>query len=278
MRRQCAIWTATMAVVLVSTIAGVRADDISLPDWKGQWNRIGGGGQWDPAKPPNRGQQPPLTPEYQAIWDAHLKEQAEGGQSYNTRVRCLPGGMPRMMMAYEPMEIIVTPDITYVRMTFDAEFRRIYTDRRAWPKQFEPSYAGYSIGQWIDDDGDGRYDTLAVETRDLKGPRIYDPSGIPLHDDNNTIVRERIALDKTNPDVLHDEITTLDHALTRPWTVTRSYKRLRNPNWIEEVCAESNQYVIIGNASYLVSLDGYLMPLEKNQAPPDLRFFKPPPN
>ena len=43
---------------------------------------------------------------------------------------------------------------------------------------------GYSIGKWVDADGDGRYDVLEVETRDLKGPRAFDASGIPLHDDN----------------------------------------------------------------------------------------------
>ena len=277
MYRRYAIGAATVAIVLASAWGGARADDTKYPDWRGQWNRMGSGGVWDPDKPSNRGQQPPLTPEYQAIWEAHLKEQAAGEQNYNTRVRCMPGGMPRMMMAYEPMEIIVTPETTYVRMTFDAEFRRIYTDGREWPKAVEPSYAGYSIGQWLDTDGDGRYDTLEVETRDLKGPRIYDPSGIPLHDDNDTVVRERINLDKSNPDALYDQLITFDHALTRPWTVTRSYKRNRNPNWIEEVCAESNQYVIIGNATYLVSIDGYLMPVEKNEPPPDLRYFKQPP-
>src|SRR5271163_1365915 len=172
MRHRYAIWTATLALVLASANVIARADEMKFPDWKGQWNRIGGGGQFDPAKPPGRGQEPPLTPEYQAIWGAHLKEQAAGGQSYNTRVRCMPGGMPRMMMAYEPMEIIVTPEITYVTITFDNEFRRIYTDGRDWPKDVEPSYAGYSIGKWIDQDGDGRYDVLEVETRDLKGPRI----------------------------------------------------------------------------------------------------------
>ena len=33
---------------------------------------------------------------------------------------------------------------------------------------------GYSIGQWIDTDGDGKYDVLEVETRNLKGPRAFD--------------------------------------------------------------------------------------------------------
>jgi hypothetical protein len=274
MRHRYAIWTATLAVVLTSVNFCARADEMKFPDWKGQWNRIGGGGQFDPTKPPGRGQQPPLTPEYQAIWDAHLKEQAAGGQSYNTRIRCMPGGMPRMMVAYEPMEIIVTPEITYVTMTFDNEFRRIYTDGRDWPKEVEPSYAGYSIGRWLDQDGDGRYDLLEVETRNLKGPRIFDPSGIPLHEDNETVVKERIFLDKSDSDWLHDEITTTDHALTRPWTITRSYKRDRKATWIEEICAESNQYVIIGDQTYMTGLDGFLMPIAKNQPPPDLKYFK----
>jgi hypothetical protein len=32
-------------------------------------------------------------------------------------------------------------------------------------------FAGYSIGKWVDEDGDGRYDVLVVETRNMKGPR-----------------------------------------------------------------------------------------------------------
>jgi len=278
MHHRCSILTAAMAAVLAAAVVGARADGMTYPDWKGQWNRIGGGGQYDPDKPAGKGQQPPLTPEYQAIWEANLKENAAGGQSYNTRVRCIPGGLPRMMVAYEPMEVIVTPEITYVMTTFDEEFRRIYTDGRPWPKDEEPSYAGYSIGHWLDTDGDGRYDTLEVESKYFKGPRIYDPTGIPLHADNETVVAEKMFLDKANANVLHDEITTYDHALTRPWTVTRSYKRDSHPHWIEEVCGESNQYVFINNETYVVSIDGYLMPLRKGQPPPDLKYFKQPSN
>jgi hypothetical protein len=97
-------------------------------------------------------------------------------------------------------------------------------------------YAGYSIGKWVDEDGDGRYDTLVVETRGFKGPRNYDVSGIPLHRDNQSIIRERIYLDKADPNLLHDEITTIDHALTRPWTLTKNYRRARSekPIWWHE--------------------------------------------
>ena len=50
---------------------------------------------------------------------------------------------------------------------------------------------GYSVGKWLDEDGDGRYDALEVETRNFKGPRTYEPSGIPLHADNETVIKER---------------------------------------------------------------------------------------
>ena len=64
------------------------------------------------------------------------------------------------------------------------------------------------------------------------GPRAYDASGIPLHDDNQTIVKERLYLDKNDPNMLRDEVTVFDHALTRPWAVVKSYRRLTNPHGV----------------------------------------------
>jgi hypothetical protein len=154
--------------------------------------------------------------------------------------------------------------------------RRIYTDGRPWPDDIEPSFAGYSIGRWIDTDGDGRFDLLEVETRGFKGPRVFDASGIPLHSDNQTIVKERIYQDRNNPDVLYDDITTIDHSLTEPWTVLRKIGRVNaeQPVWNEAICAEGNNHVGIANETYFLSGDGYLMPTRKGQAPPDLRYFK----
>ena len=68
--------------------------------------------------------------------------------------------------------------------------RRIYTDGRDWPKEIEPTLVGYSIGQWIDEDNDGRYDVLEVETRGFKGPRHYDAAGLPLHHDNQSVTKK----------------------------------------------------------------------------------------
>jgi hypothetical protein len=73
--------------------------------------------------------------------------------------------MPRQMNVYEPMEIIVKPDTTYLLIEHIHDSRRIYTDGRDWPEEMEPVFSGYSIGKWIDEDGDGRFDLLVVERR-----------------------------------------------------------------------------------------------------------------
>ena len=260
---------------LALCLASARAhafDEAKYPDWVGQW-KLGPPTKWDPSKPPGRGQQAPLTSEYQAVFEASLADQAAGGQGTDPTYTCILDGMPRAMNVVFPMEIVILPKTTYMMFEYLSMLRRIYTDGRDWPEGQEPSFMGYSIGKWIDEDGTGRYNLLEVETRNMKGPRAFEPSGIPLHSDNQTVVKERIYLDKANPDILHDEITTIDHALTRPWTVMKNYRRVRNPIWIEAVCAEANPHVRIGKENYMLSADGYLMPAKKDQPPPDLRYF-----
>jgi hypothetical protein len=274
MRCRSLITIPVLAVLLVS-IGGARAsDDAIYPDWKGQWGRIGSG-DWDPTRPRGLGQQAPLTPKYQAILAAGLADQARGGQGSNPGYQCAPHGMPRMMIGILPLEFIVTPEVTYIERP-DSRPRRVYTDGRDWPRGVTPSFLGYSIGRWIDADGDGRYDTLLIETRGLTGTRSYDGSGIPLHEDGQSIIQERISLDKADRNLLHNEITTIDHALTRPWTVTRTYRRDPDlqPTWVEYVCSENNRHVVIGADDYYVNAaDGKLMPVRKGQEPPDLRNF-----
>jgi hypothetical protein len=260
---------ATLSLTLANALAH---DEAKYPDWSGQWakaNRVGN--QWDPTKPPGLGQQAPLSPEYQAVLQASLADQAAGGQGGDTRYTCISTGMPRMMTPVRPMELVVLPAVTYVIFENNMP-RRIYTDGRDFPKEDEPSYAGYSIGKWIDEDGDGRFDVLEVETRNLKGPRTYEASGLPLHNDNESVIR--IHLDKADKNLLHDEITTFDHALTRPWTVDKTYRRESKVFWFEALCGENNNHVVIGKDNYFLSADGYLMPARKDQAPPDLRYFK----
>jgi hypothetical protein len=262
------------AALLVMLAGAAAHDESKYPDWAGTWRRAPGTGiGWEETKPRGRGQQPPLTAEYQAIWEASMADQDAGGQGGDTRVTCISNGMPRLMTIIRPIEFVILPKITYVVYENNLP-RRIYTDGTGVPPDNEPSYAGYSVGTWLDTDGDGRFDTLEVETRDFKGPRNYEDSGMPLHLDNQSIVKERLSLEKANPDILKNEITVIDHALTRPWTVVKNYHRIRNGRMYEDLCNESNNHVQVGKENYFMSADGYLMPAKKDQPPPDLRYFK----
>jgi hypothetical protein len=282
MHHQSTIATFALAAALCAASVGARAfEDSKYPDLRGQWIRAVTPGtaaepRFDPSKPPGRGQQPPLTPEYQAIFEANLREREAGVPGTWPGPSCLPPGMPAQMTAYRPLEFIVLPDVTYIRIDYVRETRRrIFTDGRAWPANVEDGFDGYSIGKWIDEDNDGKYDVLEVETRHFKGPRQLDLSGIPLHEDNETVIKERIFLDKADPNLLHDEITVADHALTHPWTIMNTYRRNTEakPQWDEYMCVWESGTLRIGDETYLVDKEGFLRPAKKDQTPPNLKYF-----
>ena len=218
-----ALAAASLAAALATPSAAQVVDFGKYPDFKGQWVRTGNPNNWRELAGP-----PPLTPEYQKIFDDITADLKAGGPGNWPSTFCTPAGMPAMMSFYDPAEIIVMPDITYVLISHnDNSYRRIYTDGREWPKDPELTFAGYSIGKWIDEDGDGKYDVLEVETRFLKLPRGYDTSGLPFHKDGQTVIKERIYLDKADRNTLYDQITVIDHAMTRPYV--KLQKATRNP-------------------------------------------------
>src|ERR1700752_792317 len=160
MLRQGSIAALALAAALPLTWSAAQAfDDSKYPDLKGQWLRVGNP-NWVQA-----GQKAPLTPEYQKVYDANRADLQPGGVGDVPSPFCIPQGMPMMMNLYDPMEIIVTPDITYLLISHvNDSYRRIYTDGREWPNEdeFVPTHIGYSIGKWVDQDGDGTYDALEV--------------------------------------------------------------------------------------------------------------------
>ena len=275
-------WAAVVVALTaaLTTTGACAAEDAKYPDWKGKWERFAvklpTQPSHDQTKPWGFGQEAPLTAEYEEVLRASIADQANGGLGNFPTTLGRPAGMPNMMMGFGPAEWVVTPQTTYVLIGWHDHFRRIYTDGRDWPAEIIPTYAGYSIGRWIDTTGDGHYDVLEVETRGFKGPRSYDEAGLPLHIDNQSIFKERIWLDKANPNLLHDEITSIDHALTRPWTVDKRYVRNPTPrlDWPEFYTTENNAHFVIGKENYFLSGDGLLMPAKKGQAPPDLRYFQ----
>jgi hypothetical protein len=276
--------TALPVLALIVSAGAAAAEESKYPDLRGQWLGVlrsvpGLPGQpsFDSGKPWGKGQGAPLTSEYEKVLEANLRAQEEGGFGEWRGSYCLGFGMPLIAYGFQPMEIIVTPETTYLQVNWVEHVRRVFTDGRDWPSEIRATLTGYSIGRWVSTNNDGRYDVLEVETRGpFKGPRHYDAAGVPLHHDNQSIFKERFFLDQADRNLLHDEITTIDHALTRPWTVTRDFRRNPNPRpeWDEFVCAEGNVYVEIEHQAYYLSADGLVMPMSKGQKPPDLRYFR----
>jgi hypothetical protein len=273
-----AFFNAAIAVGALLLVARptLAEDQAKFPDWSGQWTKVPDGGvpRYDPSKP-IRKQEAPLKPEYRARHEASMRDQDAGGFGLDTNYACFPSTMPRTMSGITRMEFLIAPAVTHIlfeHMTFAP--RRIYTDGRDWPKDHEPTFLGYSIGRWVDPDPDGRFQTLEVETRNIRGPKTWDQSGMPMADDNDAVIKERLYLDKANPAVLHDELTTTDNSLTRPWSAIKSYQREKEVIWVDNTCTESNPYVTIEGQTYYLSAEGKLMPMKKDQPPPDLRYFK----
>ena len=209
MTLRCSTVSIALAALLGTISAAVAFDETKYPNLKGQWLRVGSA-NWR-----NSDQKPPLTPEYQLIFDANLRDQAAGGHGTEPSYACLSTRHaarhdrihPRWKSSSPRNDL--HPDRSHRRQLAASSLTAA-----AGRQGVEPTFHGYSIGQWIDTDNDGRYDTLEVETRIFKGPRAYDTTGMPLHSDNETVVKERIYLDKADPDLLHDDVTTIDHALT----------------------------------------------------------------
>src|SRR3984957_16924365 len=240
MRYRASISAVALAAALLATSASAQVVDFGkYPDFKGQWDRTG---------------PPPLTPEYQKVFDESLAQQRAGKPGNWPSTFCIPEGMPAMMNLYNPMEIIITPEITYILMSHNNDvYRRIYTDGRDWPEDAERTLVGYSIGKWVDETGDGKYTALEVETRFLRGPRAYEASGLPFHEDNQTIIKERFYLDKADRNTMYDEITVIDHAMTRPYIKVQKAVRKPDPQpiWRLEDCPLDNVWIKIGDEAYV---------------------------
>src|SRR4051795_6402010 len=96
----------TAAIVIAGSVAAQQPfEENKYPNMAGQWLRVGALGVFDTTKPLGRGQQAPLPPEYQKIYDDNLAEVAQGGSGTDPVHSCIPEGMPRAMSLVLPMEM-----------------------------------------------------------------------------------------------------------------------------------------------------------------------------
>jgi len=205
----------------------------SKRDFTGLWENRGGIG-WQQGVPPGKGQNAPLTSEYQKIFDKHQANAAMGKPTGDPTAACLPQGMPRIMTMTYPMEVMMNELQVNIFAEWNGQTRRIYTDGRPLPPDDEVdiTYNGYSVGRW-------EGDVLVADTNGMRGDTNLESSGLPHSDAIRA--RERIWLADDN--TLKDEITLTDpKAFTKPWTVTKTYHRAKpGAELIEYVCLENQR-------------------------------------
>src|SRR5258708_11438453 len=111
MRNRNGIVSIAVAGLLCAMVVDAAAQEKSrYPDWSGQWSRVPDGGvpRYDPTKP-IRKQEAPLKPEYQAWFEASMRDQDLGGMGLDMAYSCRPPGMPRMMSGVALMEFLISP-------------------------------------------------------------------------------------------------------------------------------------------------------------------------
>ena len=138
---------------------------------------------------------------------------------------CLPEGVPMIMGAIFPLQILQTPGQVTVLAEFLTQTRRIHLGK-TMPTQddLNPSYGGYSVGKW-------EGDTLVVTTRGVR----EDVEFFEIPHSAQMTITERIRL--TGPGLMENQITIDDpKMLAEPYRFTYGYKRNDAYEIMEYIC------------------------------------------
>jgi len=164
----------------------------------------------DPTKPPGLGQQAPLTPEYQAIFEATLKDRASAGSRRPDQP--VPAARPAADDgAIFPVEFVVTYRSHLLHDRLHDVAPHLHRRPRL-AKDLLPSFNGYSIANGSTPTATAATTCSKSSPAASKSPRTFEGSGLPLHRDGESVITERIFLDKADENLLHDEVTVIDHA------------------------------------------------------------------
>ena len=177
----------------------------------------------------------PYASEWKAVRDERDAKLRAGTPLPDPSTLCIPEGMPSVMGAIFPLQILQTPGQITVLAEFLTQTRRIYLDREMPPiEDITPGYYGYSTARW-------EGDTLVVTTKGVQeSTRFFE---IP-HSDQMTIT-ERIRL--TEPGMLENQITIEDpKMLVEPYRFTYGYRRNDDYQMMEYFCDREDPLFKVG--------------------------------
>jgi hypothetical protein len=164
-------------------------------------------------------------------WAAELVKKRRVEQGLDPNVHCMPRGAPRIWTDDYYKRIFMTPGHMIILTERNMQYRQIFIDGRAIPKDPNPTWNGYSTAHW-------EGDTLVVETSGFRDDLWLDASGNPLTEQGKMIERIR----RPNFGNLEVEITINDpKAYTAPWTVTLKQPLVLDSELIDYYCLENER-------------------------------------
>jgi hypothetical protein len=175
----------------------------------------------------------PYRPEALAKRDENRKNR----QTADPEAKCYRLGVPRMMYAPYPFQIIQSTDQIMMVFSFANAIRTVYMGNHK-PAPAD-SWMGWSNGRW-------EGETLVIETTGLNGNSWLDRSG--NYGSDAMKVTERITA--RSADTLNYEATIEDSKIfTRPFKISFPlYRRVeRNAQLMEFKCIEYSEEIIYGN-------------------------------
>lgn len=172
----------------------------------------------------------PLLPWNQEILEERIASEAAGDPMADPTADCLPSGVPRIISAPYPMEIVQTPDLTVFMIEVQHQFRLIHMNQEH-PDSVKPSFMGHSVGHW-------EGDTLVVDTVGLTDMTHIDQMGIQ-HTDQLHVVERIRQIEDGHLEIM---ITMEDPgAFSEPFTALRTWRWSPDIRFLEYVCEENNR-------------------------------------
>src|SRR5262245_35428155 len=235
----------TLILLFATAGYGQRAS-APLPDWGGVWQMVGptifDGATVEPktgrAGDAGVRERPPYNAEWEALYLKNSEAVKQGLFPDPVTTCGTPHGFPRIMNVPDVYEFAITSQQVWILTENGPGILRIYTDGRAHPKPEDrwPTYTGDSVGHW-------EGDTLVFDTISVKGwsekDTILDRTGLVLSDQLHAVTRMR----KIDDNTLEAQMVIDDSkALTKPWTVTKRYRKLPAGTRVYDYgCSENNR-------------------------------------
>ena len=151
-------------------------------------------------------------------------------------INCLPPGPKASLSVGSPVKIVQTPGLVVFLYEYQTLYRQVFTDGRGLPPDPNPTWMGYSVGQW-------EGDTLVVTTAGFNDRTSLDLGGHP-HSEALRLTERFRRRDAGHIDL---QVTIEDpKAYNRKWTLPVDLDLMADGELIEYICEDRSKPHLVG--------------------------------